>query len=164
MSKLQVTTDVPEEITMVRTFDAPRRLVMRAMSEPALIKRWNGGKRAEVAACEVDFRVGGGYKTVFRLPDGSEFFFSGTYQEIADGRVVHTELFNGEPPGSIVTITLVEHGGKTTVTMVVRFESQDVRDMVVATGMAEGAGESYDVLDEVLASMTDGKGAASASA
>jgi uncharacterized protein YndB with AHSA1/START domain len=134
------------------------------MSQPALIKRWQGGKRAEVAACEVDFRVGGGYRTVFRLPDGSEFFFSGTYLEIGDGRVVHTELFNGEPPGSHVTITLVEQGGRTTMTAVMRFESQDIRDMVVATGMAEGAGESYDVLDELLTSMTDGKGAASASA
>jgi uncharacterized protein YndB with AHSA1/START domain len=153
MSKLQVISDVPEEITIVRTFAAPRRLVMRAMSEPALIKRWHGGKRAEVPVCEVDFRVGGGYKTVFRLPDGSEFFFSGTYREISDDRVVHTELFNGEPPGSLVTITLVEQDGKTTMTAVMRFESQDVRDMVLATGMAEGAGESYDVLDEVLAQL-----------
>lgn len=152
-NKLVVTTDVPQEITMVRTFDAPRRLVMRAMSEPALIKRWNGGKRAEVAACEVDLRVGGSYKTVFRLPDGSEFFLSGVYQEVREGRIVHTELFNGQPPGSLVTITLVEKDGKTTMTAVMRFESEDVRDMVLATGMADGAGESYDELDTLLASI-----------
>lgn len=153
MSKLEVTTDVPEEIRMVRTFDAPRRLVMRAMTEPALIKRWHGGTRATVAACEVDFRVGGGYRTVFRLPDGSEFFFTGTYREITDERVVHTEMFNGEPPGALVTITLVEHGGKTTMTAIMHFDSQDIRDMVLATGMAEGAGESYDELDALLATL-----------
>jgi uncharacterized protein YndB with AHSA1/START domain len=153
MSKLQVTTDVAEEITFVRQFDAPRRLVMRAMSEPALVKRWQGGKRAEVSRCEIDFRVGGAWKTVYRLPDESEFFFSGVYKEIGDERVVHTELFNGQAPGAEVITTLVEHDGKTTMTCIMRFESQDVRDMVLATGMAEGAGESYDELDTLLASI-----------
>lgn len=152
-NKLQATTDTPEEITFVRSFDAPLRLVIRAMTEPALIKRWNGGKRAEVSLCEVDFRVGGSYKTVFRLPDGNEFFFSGVFEEIGGDRFVHTELFNGQPPGSRCTFTFVERGGKTTMTCVMRFESQDVRDMVVATGMAEGAGESYDELDTLLPSV-----------
>jgi uncharacterized protein YndB with AHSA1/START domain len=163
MSKLQVSTDVPEEIEFVRTFDAPRRLVIRAMSEPELLKRWHGGKRSTVVSCEIDYRVGGSYKTVFRTGNGYEFFFTGVYQEISDERVVHTEMFNGDPPGALVTITLVEHAGKTTMTCIMRFESQAVRDQVVATGMANGAGESYDELDVLLASMTDGKGAASAS-
>jgi len=149
-NKLQVTTDAPEEITFVRTFDAPLRLVMRAMTEPALIKRWNGGKRAEVPVCDVDFRVGGTYKTGFRLPDGAEFFFSGVFKEISEDRFVHTELFNGEPPGSLCTFTFVERAGKTTMTCVMSFESRDVRDMVLATGMADGAGESYDELDALL--------------
>jgi uncharacterized protein YndB with AHSA1/START domain len=153
MSKLQVTTDIAEEIRFVRQFDAPRRLVMRAMSEPALVKRWQGGKRAEVSRCEIDFRVGGAWKTVYRLPDESEFFFSGVYKEIGDDRVVQTELFNGQAPGAEVTTTLVEHNGKTTMTCIMRFESEDVRDMVLATGMADGAGESYDELDTVLASI-----------
>lgn len=153
MSKLQVTTDIAEEIRFVRQFDAPRRLVLRAMSEPALVKRWQGGKRAEVAVCEIDFRVGGAWKTVYRLPDGSEFFFSGVYKEIGDDRVVNTELFNGQAPGAEVITTLVETNGKTTMTCIMRFESEDVRDMVLATGMADGAGESYDELDAVLASI-----------
>ncbi|HUQ01807.1 MAG TPA: SRPBCC family protein [Kofleriaceae bacterium] len=153
MSKLQVTTDIAEEIRFVRQFDAPRRLVLRAMSEPALVKRWQGGTRAEVAVCEIDFRVGGAWKTVYRLPDGNEFFFSGVYKEISDERVVNTELFNGEPPGAEVITTLVEQNGKTTLTCIMRFESEDVRDMVLATGMGEGAGESYDELETLLASL-----------
>ena len=153
MNKLTVSTDVPTEIHMSRRFRAPRRLVLRAFSEPALLKRWLGGKRAQVAAAEVDLRVGGSYKYVFALPDGSTFFFGGVFREVGDDRIVHTELFNGEEPGSVVTTTFVEEDGTTLVRWVIAFDSQDIRDMVLATGMADGAGESYDELEKLLASM-----------
>jgi uncharacterized protein YndB with AHSA1/START domain len=152
-SKLKITTDVPNEIRMERTFDAPRRLVIQAMSTPELIKRWLGGVRATVVSVDVDFRVGGTYRYVLRPHQGPEFGFGGTYREIADERVVHTEAFDGYPGESLVTTTLVEHAGKTTMTVAVRFESQAVRDAVLATGMANGAGESYDALETVLASL-----------
>jgi uncharacterized protein YndB with AHSA1/START domain len=153
MKKLHVTTDVPTEIRMSRTFDAPRRLVIRAFTEPALIKKWLGGVRATVTSAEVDLRVGGSYKWVFGLPDGGSFFFTGVFREISDDRIVHSELFNGEPPGSVVTTTFTEKGGKTHVEWIIAFESQQVRDMVLATGMADGAGESYDELDKLLAAL-----------
>jgi uncharacterized protein YndB with AHSA1/START domain len=153
MSKLKVTTDVPNEIHMTRTFDAPRRLVMKAMTTPELIKRWLGGVRATVISAEVDLRVGGKYRYVFRRPDGVEFGFGGVFREIGDERFVQTEAFDGFPGESVVTTTWVEHDGKTTMNIVIRFESQAVRDTVVATGMAAGAGESYDKLEALLASL-----------
>ncbi|MBL9036885.1 MAG: SRPBCC family protein [Archangium sp.] len=150
---LDVSLDVPNEIRMTRTFNAPRRLVVKAMSTPELIKRWLGGVRAEVVSATVDLRVGGSYRYVFRRPDGVEFAFVGTYREVSDERVVHTEALEGQPGESLVTNTLVEHGEKTTLTVVMRFESQAIRDMVVGTGMAVGAGESYDALETLLASL-----------
>ena len=150
MSKLSVSTDVPTEIHLTRLFDAPRHLVHRAMSEPALIRQWLGGVRARVASAEVDLRVGGSYRYVFALPDGSSFFFTGIFREVGDERIVHSELFNGEPPGSVVTTTFVEQSGKTTVKWVIAFESQEIRDRVLSTGMADGAGESYDELEQLL--------------
>jgi uncharacterized protein YndB with AHSA1/START domain len=153
MSDLTVSTDIPTEIHMTRTFRAPRRLVLRAMSDPALLKRWLGGVRAKVTTAEVDLRVGGTYRYVFELPDGSSFFFTGVFREVGDDRIVHSELFNGEPPGSVVTTTLAEDRGVTTVRWVIAFDSQETRDMVVATGMADGAGESYDELEKLLASL-----------
>ena len=153
MSKLKVLPGAPNEIIMQREFDAPRRLVLQAMTTPELIKRWLGGVRATVVTAELDYRVGGRYRNVFRLPDGHEFQFSGVYREISDDRLVHTEKFDDHPAESVVTITLTESGGKTTLHMVIAFESQEIRDMVAGTGMAEGAGESYDKLDELLASL-----------
>lgn len=153
MNKLEVSTDVPTEIHMTRTFQAPRRLVRRAFAEPALLQRWLGGARAKVLTAEVDLRVGGTYKYVFGLPDGSSFFFGGTFREVGEDRIVHTELFNGMEPGSVVTTTFSEHGGVTTVRWVIAFDSQATRDFVLSTGMADGAGESYDALEQLLATL-----------
>jgi uncharacterized protein YndB with AHSA1/START domain len=154
MSKqLTVTLENPNEIHMTRTFAAPRHLVLRAMREPELMTRWMGGARARVASIEIDYRVGGGYRIVYEPKGRARFSFSGDYQEISDERVVHTERMDGAPGEALVTITLVERGGETVMDLVMRFPSQAIRDMVVATGMADGAGESYDELDRLLASL-----------
>jgi uncharacterized protein YndB with AHSA1/START domain len=153
MTKLKLLPGAPNEIIMERELDAPRRLVIQAMTTPELIKRWLGGVRATVVTAEIDLRVGGRYRNVFRLPNGHEFTFSGVYREITDDRIVHSEKFDDNPSESLVTTTLTETSGKTKLHMVIAFESQEVRDMVARTGMADGAGESYDKLDELLATL-----------
>ncbi len=153
MSKLQLDIDVPNQIKMTRAFNAPRRLVHKAMMTPELIKRWMGGTRSTVLSVEVDPRVGGTYRHVFRASNGYEFAFSGVYSEVSEDRVVHTERFNDDPNEAVVTTTLVEVGGTTTLTIVIAFPSQEIRDAVLATGMADGAGESYDHLEQLLATL-----------
>lgn len=154
MKTLDVTLPSDTEIRMVRVFDAPRHLVRRAMSEPALIQRWLGGKRAEVVRVDNDLRVGGSYRYEFRNGDGSSFFFTGTYEEVSDERIVHTELFNGDPPAAIIENVMVERDGRTTMTMTMRLPDRAIRDMIVATGMSDGAGESYDELAALLPTLT----------
>ncbi len=153
MSKLKLRTGAANEIVLEREFNAPRHLVVKAMTTPDLIKRWLGGTRATVLSAEVDLRVGGRYRYVFRRPDGKQFAFGGMYRELTEHRVVHTEKFDDYPSESIVTTTYSEAAGKTTLHIVVAFESQEVRDLVLRTGMADGAGESYDKLDDVLAGL-----------
>lgn len=153
MSKLTVTTDNPNEIQMTRVFDAPRRLVIKAMTDATLIKRWLGGKRADVISAEMDVRVGGTYRYVFRRPDGGEFAFGGVIRELSEDRVVQTEKFDDYSSEAVVTTTWTEDSGKTTMTVVVRFESQMIRDMVLKTGMADGAGESYDALEKLITTL-----------
>jgi uncharacterized protein YndB with AHSA1/START domain len=153
MSKLKILPGAPNEIVMEREFNAPRRLVVQAMTTPELIKRWLGGVRAVVLSAEVDLRVGGSYRYVFRPHGAPEFTFTGVFREVSDERVVHSERFNDFPSESLVTTTLTENAGRTTVHMVVAFESAEIREMVFKTGMADGAGESYDKLDELLATL-----------
>jgi uncharacterized protein YndB with AHSA1/START domain len=151
-----ITTPSDTQIVITREFDAPRRLVFEAMSKPEHIKRWWGLRAWTNHVCEVDLRVGGRWRFGQRGPDGEEVIFSGEYREIdPPGRMVHTEVFEAVPDeSSLVTTTLDEHDGKTTLTAVCEYSSREVRDAVIASGMETGAQESYDRLDEVIAEMS----------
>lgn len=148
-----VTTPSDEEIRMTRVFDAPPALVFEAMSTPEHIREWWGrlGDGYSVPVCEVDLRVGGKWKFVNRHPNGDATFY-GEYLEIAaPHRLVFTEIFADFPDSpSTVTSELVADGGKTRFTATVRYQSKMVRDMVMSTGMARGAGLSYDQLDALV--------------
>jgi len=139
-------------IEMTRLFDAPRHLVFEAMSKPEHIKRWWGclGAGYSVPVCEVDLRPGGKWRFVNRHPKGEAVFY-GVYREIAPpDRVVFTEIFEPFPDAeSVVTAVFTEENGKTRLTATVVYPSVEVRDMVLKTGMANGAAISYDRLEEV---------------
>lgn len=154
---LQITTPTERELVMSRVFDAPRNLVFDAWTKPELLERWLGVREGwSMVVCEVDLRVGGAYRFLWRGPDGTEMGMGGVYREIAPPeRLVATESFDdpwysGE---ALDTIVLVEEGGKTTATTTVLYESEEIRDAVLESGMARGVAESYDMLAEYLASM-----------
>ncbi|MEO8553244.1 MAG: SRPBCC domain-containing protein [Kofleriaceae bacterium] len=153
MKKLKLIPGAPNEIIMEREFAAPRALVHRAMTEPELVKRWLGNECSALIDVQVDLRVGGSYRHVFRRPDGVEFTFTGIYRELGVDRTVHTERFNDMPGEAVVTTTLTERYGVTTMRMVEAFESAEVRDFVLGTGMADGAGLSYDNLERLLSEL-----------
>jgi uncharacterized protein YndB with AHSA1/START domain len=159
MGKLQVTTPSEREIAMIRVFDAPRSLVFDAWTKPELLKRWLGVRGGwTFAVCEVDLKVGGSYRFVWRGPTGAEMGMGGVYREIVrPERLVATEKFD-EPwyeGDALDTTTFVERGGKTTATTTVRYASREVRDAVLKTPMLTGVAESYDKMAEVLASRVD---------
>ena len=144
------------EIRLTRLFDAPRHLVFDAMTRPQHITRWWGclGEGYSVPVCEVDLRVGGAWRFVNRHPKGEAVFY-GEYREITPpSRLVFTEIFEPFPDSvSVVTTEFTEEGGKTRMTATVRYPSQEVRDMVLGTGMARGAGISYDRLEDLVAEL-----------
>src|SRR5580765_35193 len=151
---LQVTTPSDREIVLTRVFNAPRRLVFDAFSKPELLERWFGPRGWSLVVCEIDLRVGGGFRFVLRGPDGKDMGMRGVYREIVPrGRSVHMESYDDYPGESQVTAVFVEQGGKTTLTATVLYPSQMIRDLVVKSGMEHGAAESYDKLAELLPSM-----------
>ena len=157
---MEVLTPGPREIVLRRVFKARRSLVFDAFSKPELLKRWFGPHGWWLTVCEVDFRVGGGFRFVLRSPEGSLMGMRGTYLEIdAPYRSVHTEIFDDLPGESRVTTLLVEHNGKTTLTATIVYASNEVRDAVLRTGMEHGAAESYDRLAALLEASDAGKAA-----
>jgi uncharacterized protein YndB with AHSA1/START domain len=151
---LTVTLPSDLEIKMVRVFDAPRALVFEAHSKCEHVKHWWG--RGNPLDCEMDFRPGGGYRFVEHAPDGEQYAFRGEYREIqAPERIVQTFEFEGMPGHVCVeTLELSEEGGKTTVTSVTRFDTKEDRDGMYASGMADGARESYEALAAYLAKLS----------
>ena len=149
---LKVTTPTDREIVLTRVFDAPRHMVFDAFTKPELLKRWFGPRGWSLVVCEVDLRVGGGFRFVLRGPDGKDMGMRGVYREIAPPeRSVHTESFDDYPGEAQVTAVFVEQGGKTTLTATVLYPSKEVRDAVIQSGMEHGAAESYDKRAELLA-------------
>ncbi len=150
---LKVETRGDREVVMTRVFDAPRQMVYDAFTKPELLKRWFGPRGHSMDLCEVDLRVGGGFRFVLRMPNGRTMGMRGVYQELdPPERSVHLESFDdfpGEP--AVVTSILTESAGKTTLTITVLSPSREVRDAMIRTGMEHGAAESYDKLAELLA-------------
>jgi uncharacterized protein YndB with AHSA1/START domain len=153
---LKITTPSDREIAMTRVFDAPRSMVFDAFTKPELIKRWLGVRAGwTMPVCEVDLKVGGKYRYVWRGPSGNEMGMGGVFREIKrPERVVATEKFDeswyaGE---AVDTTVFVEKGGKTTVTLAVLYASKEARDGVLKSPMASGVEESYQALDALLAS------------
>ena len=154
---LKVTTPSDREILMTRVFDAPRHLVYEAMTTPELLKRWLLGPPGwSLVVCDIDLRVGGNYRYVWRNEDGRDMGMGGVYREIkAPERIVSTEVFDESwyPGEAVGTLELIEEGGKTTLLSTVLYESKEARDGVLQSGMESGVAVSYDRLDEVLASL-----------
>ena len=151
---LKVTLPSDNEIVLTRVFDAPRQLVYDAFSKPELLKRWFGPRGWSLSVCEVDLRVGGGFRFVLRGPDGQEMGMRGVYKELQPPeRSVHMESFDDFPGESQVTGVFTEQYGRTTLTATVQYPSKEVRDAVLKSGMEHGAAESYDKLAELFAGL-----------
>lgn len=143
------------EIVMTRVFNAPRRKVWDALTKPESLKRWLGAFGGwSPAVCDIDLKVGGAYRFVWRGADGAEMGAGGIYREIvAPERFVATERFDQPwyPGEALITQTLSEHGGKTTLTVTLRYESREARDGVLKSPMERGVEASYSNLAEILA-------------
>ena len=152
----KVTTPSDQEIKMTRLFDAPRLLVFDAMTKPEHVKRWWGqlGDGYSVPVCEIDLRPGRTWRFVNRHPNG-EAAFHGEYREVTPpSRLVFTEIFEQFPDTvSVVTTDFTEERGKTRMTVTVRYPSLEVRNAVIASGMANGASTSYDRLEDLVAEL-----------
>jgi uncharacterized protein YndB with AHSA1/START domain len=135
------------ELVLTRVFDAPRHMVFEAWTKAEHVSRWFAPRPLTIPSCEVDFRPGGTFRFVMRMPDGTEYPFDGAFREIvAPERIVFTGAIH-DGNKTVTTITLAEHDGKTTLTMrqTYTFESEATR------GAKQGWTMTLDQLAEHLA-------------
>jgi uncharacterized protein YndB with AHSA1/START domain len=151
---LTVTSVGDCELLFTRDFEAPRALVFEALTRPALLQRWLLGPGGwTMPVCEVDLRPGGKFRYVWRK-GGVDMGLNGTFLEIVPpDRIVHTEIFDEDWTGgeSVVTTTLRETNGRTTLSVTVRYASAAAREGALKTGMVDGMSGTYDRLAELIA-------------
>ena len=152
--RLVVSAHGEREIVMTRMFDAPRALVFEAYTKPEFVRRWLLGPEGwEMPVCEIDLRVGGRFRYVWRHASGQEMGMGGVYKEIvAPERIVSTERFDdpwyqGEGLGTVI---FKEHQGMTMLTTTIVYESQAIRDGVLKSPMESGVKASYDRLAKIV--------------
>ncbi|HUP51213.1 MAG TPA: SRPBCC domain-containing protein [Longimicrobiales bacterium] len=162
LEKAQVALPSDREVSVSRAFNAGRALVYEAYTTPELVRRWLLGPTGwTMPVCEMDVRVGGKFRWVWRSDeDGSEFGFHGEFREVdAPAKLRHTEAYDpgsvgggmGEAGEAMVTVTFTETGGITTLTTLIDYGSKEARDAAMSTGMTDGMEMSYQKLDGLLA-------------
>jgi uncharacterized protein YndB with AHSA1/START domain len=150
-----LTTPSDREIVITRVFNAPRRLVFEAYTNPAHVPHWMLGPSGwSMPVCEIDLRVGGTWHFVWRHSDGTEMAMRGVYREIVPPeRLVSSDSWGGDWPDTLNTLVLSEEDGKTTITQRVLYLSKQARDAALKTGMLEGMAQSFERLAEYLATL-----------
>ena len=159
-TQVDVIRDEPV-IVMTRIFEAPRALVWEAISKPVHFAQWWGPRRMINEIVEMDIRPGGKWRIVQRDgKDGPAFEFWGEYLEVTPPeKSVSTQRFLEFPP-ILVSIRLEEIGsGRTRLIAEQRLDSMASREGLLASGMTNGAGESYDRLEELIAKLAAGASA-----
>ena len=155
----KIYTPSDREIQVSRDFDAPRSLVFDAFTKPELVRRWLLGPPGwTMPVCEIDLRVGGSYRYVWRSEkDGSQMGIRGVFREVTPvERLVATERFDDAwYPGEALDTTVFEEiRGHTRTTITVLYESQEARDTARRSGMEYGMAAGYDRLETLLPTLT----------
>lgn len=149
------------EIVLKRTFDAPPKLVFDCYSSCKHIKNWWGPRTWPTTFCEMDFREGGTWRYCMTGPEGEEAWGKAVYKEIvAPERIVYSDSFtddkglvNKEMPMTVATVEFRGNNGKTDLVSTVKVPTVEALDTLVNMGMLEGIDETWDRLEEHLATL-----------
>lgn len=145
-------------VRITRLVEGPRELVWRAHFEPELIRKWMLGPDGwEMTECVAATEVGQSYRNSWAPvgdTEGEPFGFEGEALLIdAPRRAVSTERMQGMPVETLNDLNLYEEDGVTLVTVLIEYPDKETRDMILATGMADGMESSFARLERELLSV-----------
>lgn len=143
------------ELVVKRVFHAPARLVFEAWTKPELLKLWWVPKSfgLTLLSCEMDVRVGGGYRLEFGHPASEQpMAFFGTYREVAPPtRLVWSN--DESEDGAVTTVTFTEKDGVTSVVVHDLYPSQEALDRTIESGSTGAFPEQFVELDALLVTL-----------
>jgi uncharacterized protein YndB with AHSA1/START domain len=153
--------EMEKELIIKRVFDAPREIVFKAWTDPALIAKWWGPQMFTTPTAEVEGRAGGKLYIVMHGPKGSDFDIDlpmkGEFQEfdppsrlVFTNQALHDE--NGDPQlDTLCTVIFTELGEKTEMTLHITLRKVTPAAEAAWAGAEMGWGQSLDKLGDALA-------------
>ena len=157
------------QLLVTREFDAPRELVWKAWTEPYRLARWWGAPGSAIEVARLDLRPGGALHYSMKTPNGPLIWGRFAYREVAPTeRIVFVSSFSDAACGLtrnpwiatwpleiLNTLTLTEHGGKTTLTLrggPINASAEELQAFAAGrAGMQGGFAGTFDKLDRYLA-------------
>ena len=149
-TRTEVERKSERDLVVRRTVNAPARVVFEAWTKAELFRRWWAPKSygLTLLACEMDARVGGQYRLVFRHGDSTMEFF-GTYLDVTPHSRLVWNNEEGDDGKTVTTVTFDENAGQTLVVVHDRYPSKEALD----SGSTGALPEALDQLEELLASL-----------
>jgi uncharacterized protein YndB with AHSA1/START domain len=141
-----------QELVVTRTIDGRRDVVFEAWTDAELFRQWWVPESIglKLLSCEVDARVGGGYRLTFDIGTPEPMAFFGRYLEVTPPtRLVWTNE-EGDEGTVVTTVTFEDHGGGTRLVIHDRYPSKEALDAAIASGATSWNPETFDQLDELL--------------
>lgn len=145
-----------QELFIVYELDAPRELVYKVMTDPALAGEWRAPADLTTKMEMMDVHPGGQWRMVQRDPEGKEYAFHGVYHTLKfPERIISTFEWEALPDHVLLETYSFEElpGNRTRVTDQAVFQSVADRDGMLATGMENGAVEMVKRLNDLLTCM-----------
>jgi len=156
-NRMSVERRSDRELVVTRTINAPPHIVFQAWIKAELFQRWwvPESLGLELLSCELDVRVGGAYRLVFRHPAAPEpMAFHGRYLEVTPpSRLVWTNEEAGST-GQVTTVTFEERAGRTQLVVHELYPSKEALDEAISSGSISWNDDTFNQLDELLAAAT----------
>ena len=159
MNKTKITAEPgKQEVMITREFDAPRELVFKAFTDPELYVKWLGPRRLTMRLVTFEPRNGGMWRFIQKGQDSTEHAFHGVYHEVsAPERIINTFEYEGLPESGHVILETMRFealpGGRTRLVGQSLYQSVADRDGMLQAGMEEGLNDSYERLEELMATL-----------
>ena len=149
------TRSVERRLKIIRVFDAPRRIVFKAWTDPEQLARWWGPRGFSNPLGEVDTRPGRAIRIIMRAPDGASHEMRGVFREINEPeRLVFTNRAIGARGETLLegltTVSFTEEEGKTTLTLDTSAVALLPEARAMLNGMNDGWNQSLERLTMVL--------------
>jgi uncharacterized protein YndB with AHSA1/START domain len=153
------TNNKSNELRIIRTYDAPLKVVSDAWTDPNQAAQWWGPRGFTLTTHSKDLRAGGIWHYTMHGPDGVDYPNKAQYLEVEKfSRLVYDHGgYDDRPPLFRVTVLFSETKGKTKMDMTMTLSTPEAAEETRKFVKKAGGNATWDRLAEYLSKESSGK-------